>query len=119
VQLEHTMTQHLLTTPPHLSDKETIEPKVARDLIIQAYGELVLHLRQAAAERGECPPSEAHMLAEHAMRSLLGPAFDAPTKADLLVAKKRLDSKVGFSQASPAVREQLDESCLYVAARTR
>jgi hypothetical protein len=113
------MNQHPSQKKPQLADDEIIEPKVARDLIIQAYGELVLHLRRAAAERGECPPSEARMLAEQAMRHHLGPAFDAPTKADLVVAKKRLDMTVGFGQAAPAVRDQLDESCLYVAARTR
>ena len=59
------------------------------------------------------------MLAEQAMRRLLGPAFDAPTKADLVVAKKRLDWKVGFDQAAHVVREQLDDSCLYVASHTR
>lgn len=59
------------------------------------------------------------MLAEQAMRWLLGPAFDAPTKADLVVAKKRLDWKVDVEQAALAVREQLDESSLYVASRSR
>jgi hypothetical protein len=104
---------------PHLSDDETIEPKFTRDLIIQAYSELVRQVRQAAADRGECPPSEARMLAEQPMRRPLGPAFDAPTKANLVVAKKRLDWNVGFNQAAPPVRGQLDDSCLYVASRTR
>jgi hypothetical protein len=113
------MTTHLFPTMPQLSDDEPIEPKVARDLFIQAYSELLRHVRQAAADRGECPPSEARMLTEQVMRRLLGPAFDAPTKADLVVAKKRLDWKIGFEQAAPAVREQLDDSCLYVASRTR
>lgn len=113
------MPSNLFPTIPGLPDDQSIEPAVARDLMIQAYGELVLHLRQSAAERGECPPSEARLLAEQAMRRLMGPAFDAPTRADLVVAKKRLDASVGFSAADPAVREQLDESCLYVAAHTR
>jgi hypothetical protein len=113
------MTPHLFPTMLHLSDDENIEPKLARDLIIQAYSELVRHMRQAAADRGECPPSEARMLAEQAMRQLLGPAFDAPTKADLMVAKKRLDWSIGFNQATPVVRKQLDDSCLYVTSHTR
>jgi hypothetical protein len=113
------MTRQLFPTMPQLAEDEIIDPKRARDLILQAYSELVMHVAQGAAERGECTPSEARILAEQAMRRLLGPAFDAPTKADLVVAKKRLDWKVGFEQAALAVREQLDESCLYVASRTR
>jgi hypothetical protein len=113
------MPRHIFPTIPGLSENETIEPKVARDLMVQAYGELVMHLRRAAADRGECPPSEARMLAEHALRRLLGPAYDSPTRADLVVAKKRLDASVGFNQADPLIQDQLDESCLYVAAHTR
>ena len=113
------MTHSQSPTMPQIPDDDTIEPRVARDLIIHAYGELVLHLRREAAELGECAPSEARMLAEQAMRRLLGPAFDTPTKADLVVAKKRLDWSVGFSRATPTAREQLDDACLYVAARTR
>ena len=113
------MQRSIFPTIPGLSDDELIEPKVARDLMVQAYGELVLHLRRAAADRGECPPSEARMLAEHALRRLLGPAFQTPTRADLVVAKKRMDVAIGFAQADPSIQHQLDESCLYVAAHTR
>jgi hypothetical protein len=81
------MTAQLFATMPHLPDDETIEPKVTRGLIIQTCGELVLHVRHAAAERGECRLSKARVLPEQALRRLLRPAFDAPTKAELVVAK--------------------------------
>ncbi len=53
------------------------------------------------------------------MRRVLGLVFDAPTKPDLLVAKKWLDGNVGLNQGAPAVSAQLDHSFLTVASCTR
>jgi hypothetical protein len=97
---------------------DPIDARVARDLMLDAYAALVQCVRQQAADRGEAAPGEARLLAEEAMRRLLGPAFERPTRADLLVMKKRLDASVSFDAAPPERREWLDETCLTVVDRT-
>lgn len=96
-----------------------LDPRVARDLMVAAYAELALATRRAAAADGGLVPSEARVLAADVMRRLMGPAWDHPTRADLVVMKKRLDVALAFDQAPPDVRSAHDERCLSVVETLR
>ena len=98
---------------------DDIDPVVARDVMVGSYAELAARARQLAAEEGQPVPAEATVLASQAMRRLMGPTWEQPTRADLMVVKKRLDAKLGFDHAPPEVRDQHDETCLYVVERLR
>ncbi len=47
------MTPQHVPRMPHQPDNKPIKPKFARDFIIQAYRELMRHVGQEAADRGE------------------------------------------------------------------
>jgi hypothetical protein len=111
-----------IPTPRALTDAAPLDPidaRAARELLLDAYAALVQSVRHEAAQRGEPAPAEARLLAQEAMRRLMGPAFDRPTRADLLVMKKRLDARLSFDVAPAEQRELLDSTCLQVVDRTR
>jgi hypothetical protein len=58
-------------------------------------------------------------VAAEAMRQAMGPTWDKPTRADLMVVKKRLDARLDFDRAPTAVQQTHDVNCLRVVEGLR
>lgn len=54
-----------------------------------------------------------------AMQRLMGPAWDKPTCAGLMVVTKRLDLALAFEEAASEVRTGHDKVCLSLMNRLR
>lgn len=97
-----------------------ITPLEAREAMLGCF--VTIHgetLKRGATLLGKALTDEqTEVLARDTMRTLMGPAFDAPTAESLGKVRVRLDQKMAFSKAPQDLQDLHEQVCTMIVAKT-